>query len=111
MKKQNRTISLSPVCQLISQFGSRWALLTLLTLDTRGTLRFHELQTAIPGGISERMLASTLQELESLGLISRTAYPEIPPRVEYTVTDKTATLFPILRELIAWAEANAPQAE
>ena len=111
MKKQIDNPPLSPACRLIGQFGNRWALVTLLTPREHGTPRFRELLAAVPGGISERMLASTLQELESLGLISRTAYPEIPPRVEYAVTSRTATLFPILRELIAWAEANAPRGE
>ena len=77
MKKQIDNPPLSPACRLIGQFGNRWALVTLITLREHGTLRFRELLAAVPGGISERMLASTLQELESLGLISRTAYPEM----------------------------------
>ena len=111
MKRQIDNPPLSPPCRQIGQFGNRCAVVALITLRQHGTLRFRELLAAVPGGTSEGMLASTLQELEPLGLISRIAYPEIPPRVEYAVTSRTATLFPILRELIAWAEANAPRGE
>lgn len=111
MKKQTDNPILSPACRLIEQFGTRWALLTLLTLHERGTSRFSELRRAVPGGISERMLASTLQQLEAVRLVRRIPYPEVPPRVEYSTTPKAETLVPIIRELIAWAQENAPHSE
>ena len=73
---------------MIEQFGSRWALLVLLTLEQHGTLRYSALRRNIPGGISERMLAATLDGLEQSGLVDRTVYPEVPPRVEYRLTPK-----------------------
>ncbi len=103
MKKISDT-SPSPACQLIELLGSRWALLVLLALEERGTLRYNELRRAIPGGVSERMLAATLDGLEHAGLVVRTFYPEVPPRVEYRLTPRTATLLPILHQLRAWAE-------
>lgn len=95
-----------PACRLIEQFGSRWALLVLLTLESNGTLRFSDLRRAIPGNVSERMLASTLHELEALRLIHRTLYPEIPPRVEYRLADECRTLLPILHRLIEWSQQH-----
>lgn len=105
MKKTDRE-SLSPACALVVQLGSRWALLTLFALRDRGTMRFSELVREVPGGISERMLASVLRELERMGLVERRVYPEVPPRVEYTLAEKSATLLPLLDELLEWAQRN-----
>ena len=63
--------TLSPACALIGRFGSRWALLVLLTLHEGGVLRFGELVRAVPGGISERMLSAALRDLERAGLVAR----------------------------------------
>ncbi len=103
MKKISDTTP-SPACQLIELLGSRWALLVLLALEERGTLRYNELRRTVPGGVSERMLAATLDGLEHAGLVVRTVYPEVPPRVEYRLAPRTATLLPILHQLRAWAE-------
>ena len=106
MKKIAETPTLSPACRLIEQLGSRWALRILLTLEATGTLRFSELRRHIPGPISERMLAAALDRLEQAGLVERTLWPEVPPRVEYRLAPKTATLLPILYRLREWAEEN-----
>ncbi len=97
----------SPACALFERFGSRWALLVLLTLARRGVLRFGELARAVPGGISERMLASTLRDLEQAGLLARKVWPEVPPRVEYRLTPKGESLVPLLKQLLDWAAENA----
>lgn len=107
MTKNSETSSLSPACVLFERFGSRWALLVLLTLHERGVLRFGELARAIPGDISERMLAATVRDMEQAGLVARTAYPEVPPRVEYSLTPKGRSLVPLLQQLLGWAEKNA----
>lgn len=91
---------------MIERLGQRWTLLTLRALDDGGTLRFNELQRRIGDGISERMLAATLHDLEAAGLVSRTLYPEVPPRVEYALTGKYDSLRPILDSLLAWAREN-----
>ncbi len=106
MKKNGQNSSLSPACALFERFGSRWALLVLLTLYDRGVLRFGELTRSVPGGISERMLAATVRDLEQAGLVARTVYPEVPPRVEYALTPKGGSLVPLLRQLLEWAEKN-----
>ena len=89
---------------MFERFGSRWALQVLFALHERGILRFSELMRAVPGAISERMLASTVRDLEQAGLVARRVYPEVPPRVEYRFAPRTATLLPILHQLRAWAE-------
>ena len=91
---------------MIERLGQRWTLLTLRTLDDGGTLRFNELQRRIEGGISERMLAATLHDLESAGLVRRTLYPEVPPRVDHSLTGKYDSLRPILDALLRWAHEN-----
>lgn len=109
MKKNSSALPLSPACQLLGKFGTRWTILILLTLQEHDTLRFNELQRTVPGGISQRMLANTLHELESAGLVLRTLWPEVPPRTEYRLTPKARTLMPLLRELMRWAEEHAEQ--
>ena len=96
--------TLSPACALIGRFGSRWALLVLLTLHEGGVLRFGELVRAVPGGISERMLSAALRDLERAGLVARRVYPEVPPRVEYTLTELGYSLRPILEAMRVWGE-------
>lgn len=97
---------LSPACELVVRIGSRWTLLVLFALERNGTLRFNALQRAVPGGVSDRMLAATLDGLEGSGLVLRTVYPEVPPRVEYGLTAKGRSLMPLLHGLLEWAEAN-----
>ena len=93
-----------PVCALFERLGNRWTLLVLHTLRKQGTLRFHQLVRMVPGGISERMLAATLRDLEQAGMVRRRLYPEVPPRTEYALAPKTLELLPILDRLIDWAE-------
>ncbi len=81
--------------------GGRWKLVILYKLEKR-TLRFRELKAMIPH-ISDRMLTLHLQELEKDGLVIRTAYAEIPPRVEYTLSESGRKLAPIWQQLEHWA--------
>lgn len=91
---------------MFERFGSRWALLVLLTLYEQGVLRFSELRRAVPGAVSERMLAATVRDLEAAGLVARQVWPEVPPRVEYSLTPKAQSLVPLLEQLLEWAEKN-----
>ena len=97
---------MNPACRMMICFGSRWALTVLLALHEHGPIRFGELRRAVSDVISERMLAATLDELVKLGLVSRTVFAEVPPRVEYATAPKTVTLIPIIYELRSWAEQN-----
>lgn len=91
-----------PVRDALDQVGSKWTMLILLAL-TRQTLRFSEVQRAVPD-ISKRML--TLRELERDGLLERTVYPTKPPSVEYRLSVLGESLLVPLAGLIAWAEAS-----
>lgn len=94
-----------PIRNVLSRIGDKWSLLVLYTLSNSEVLRFKELQRNIPD-ISQKMLTTTLKTLEADNLVSRTVYPEIPPRVEYRLTPRTLTLLPVVNDLIAWAMSN-----
>lgn len=85
----------------------RWKLVILFHLFGGKVLRFSELERAIPG-ISQKMLSQQLRQLERDGVVARTAYPEVPPRVEYRLTDWGQALCPALDALLLWAEAAPP---
>lgn len=80
--------------------GGKWKPLILWHLGD-GVLRFSELQKGLPG-VNAKMLTKQLRELEEDGVIRRTVYPEVPPRVEYTITEFGRTLIPILQALCTW---------
>ena len=94
-----------PIRNILSRIGDKWSILTIYTLSTKGTLRFKELQREMPD-ISQKMLTVTLRTLEEDGLVTRKIYPEIPPKVEYSFTERSRTLLPIVNELIVWALDN-----
>ena len=95
-----------PVRNVLSRIGDRWSLLVLLALhDKAGTMRFSDLCRAIPD-VSQKMLTSTLRKLEADDLLSRTIYPEMPPRVEYKLTKRGLTLIPLLNQLVDWSLDN-----
>jgi DNA-binding HxlR family transcriptional regulator len=94
-----------PIRDIISRFGDKWSLLVITSLQANGTMRFSELQKSI-GDISQRMLAVTLRTLEADGFVTRTAYPEVPPRVEYCLSDLGYELLPHLNSLLDWASKN-----
>ena len=95
----------SQVCNamgdILNRIGDKWSVMVVGHL-TRKTMRFNELRNAI-GGISQRMLTLTLRNLERDGLVTRTVYPEIPPRVEYQLTELGRTLTKPLDALWNWA--------
>ena len=85
-----------PVRNVLSRIGDRWSLLVLLALHEKAeAMRFSDLCRAIPD-VSQKMLTSTLRKLEADDLLSRTIYPEVPPRVEYKLTKRGKTLIPLL---------------
>lgn len=94
-----------PIRNVLSRIGDKWSILILYTLNQKDKTRFKELHRSIPD-ISQKMLTSTLKTLESDGLIERKAYPEVPPRVEYSISKRGNTLIPIIQELIIWASQN-----
>jgi DNA-binding HxlR family transcriptional regulator len=89
------------VRQIMDRVGDKWTLMVIATLQD-GVMRYTELLNAIPG-ISQRMLSRTLAQLHQDGLITRTAYAEVPPRVEYALAPLGASLKDIVASLINWA--------
>lgn len=94
-----------PVRNVLSRVGDKWSMLVLFTLEADNNQRFKELQRNIPD-ISQKMLTTTLKMLEGDGLIHREVFLEIPPRVEYSLTEKGQSLLPLINNLLSWASAN-----
>lgn len=94
-----------PIRNILSRFSDKWSLLILYTLNLRSTMRFNALRREIPD-ISQKMLTNTLRTLEEDGFVTRTVFAEVPPRVEYEITDRTRSLFPHINSLIGWAKDN-----
>lgn len=94
-----------PVRDILSKLGDKWSVLVLVTLYTNGRLRFSDIQRSI-GDVSQRMLTVTLRSLEADGLVNREVYPEVPPRVEYELTQRGVSLLPHLKPLVDWAKEN-----
>ncbi|AMC93821.1 hypothetical protein AOC36_07435 [Erysipelothrix larvae] len=89
-----------PVATTVNLIGSKWKLLILRELLTK-TMRFKELERNIEG-ISQKMLTQDLRKLEQDGIVIRTVYAEVPPRVEYSLSELGETLRPIIHELRSW---------
>jgi DNA-binding HxlR family transcriptional regulator len=91
--------------EMLARVGDKWSVYVIHVLGDVGTLRFNELRSRV-NGISQRMLTVTLRGMERDGLVTRTIYPEVPPRVEYALTDLGATLRRLVRGLVDWSEAH-----
>ena len=91
--------------RVMGVIAGRWKPAIIYALVMKGTLRFGELRRLIPR-VSQRMLTQQLRDLERHGLVERTFYPEIPPRVEYSVTKLGRSLHPIFKSVCDWAEKN-----
>lgn len=99
-----------PVETTLMMIGDKWKVLILRDLMD-GTKRFGELKKSI-GSVSQKVLTAQLRDMEEKGLLSRKVYAEVPPRVEYTLTDTGYSLKPILDSMSAWGEqykANFPK--
>ncbi len=96
--------STCPSRQVLDRIGDRWSVLVVHTLAT-GTLRHGEIAARI-GGITPKMLTQTLRGLERDGLLTRTVYAEVPPRVEYSLTALGRSLFGLAEALGQWAETH-----
>lgn len=93
-----------PVQTCVQLVGSKWKLLIMRDLLLNGSMRFKELQRSI-GDASQKVLTSNLREMESDGLVVRRVYPEVPPRVEYSLTGIGESLRPIMDAMWAWGES------
>ena len=94
-----------PIRNVLARICEKWSILVIFTLEHHATLRFGELRRLIPD-ISQKMLAATLRTLEEDGLVSRTVYAQVPPRVDYALTSRGRSLLPPLNGLIRWAKGE-----
>ena len=96
-----------PIRNVISRFGDKWSMLVLyqLHVSETGILRFNEMRRLMTD-CSQKMLSQTLKNLEQCHLVHREIYPEVPPRVEYSLTDTGRSLMPVLTDLIAWGQQH-----
>jgi len=102
MRELNFHYPTCPIRNILSRMSDKWSLLILSTLNQNGIMRYKELNNAIPD-ISQKMLSSTLKRLEEYRLVNRKMYGEIPPRVEYSLTDSGKELMPAIQMMIEWA--------
>ena len=93
-----------PVETTLALIGNKWQGLILRDLSLNGTMRFKELQRSI-GKISQKVLTSNLWTMESTGIVNREVFAEVPPRVEYSLTELGSTLQPVLDAMWAWCES------
>ena len=98
----SKPIPACPVEMTLQLIGNKWKILILRDLLT-GTKRFGELKKSVTG-ITQKVLTSNLRDMESSGLLTREVFPEVPPRVEYTLTDTGYSLEPILDSMFSWGE-------
>ena len=119
MKKSNKSAILGPAAltcrseeteplrELLTRIGDKWSILLIVTLSRKPNhrARFSELQRSVDG-ISQRMLTTTLRQLERDGLVYREVFPEVPPRVEYELSEPGLSLLEPMRNLVHWIGSN-----
>ncbi|WP_081157999.1 winged helix-turn-helix transcriptional regulator [Ensifer aridi] len=103
--KLTNTFPGCPVESALSFIDGKWKGVILYHLMTEGTLRFNELRRRVPS-VTQRMLTKQLRELEEAGLLSRTVFPVVPPRVDYALTSRGESLRPVIMALKAWGDKN-----
>ena len=107
MRSKDDILPECPVATTVSLIGSKWKLLIMRNLLAR-PWRFNELQKSIDG-ISQKALTEALRSMEADGIVSRTAYPEVPPRVEYALTELGESMRPIINAMENWGKAYKEQ--
>ena len=107
MTDKKKEYLMCPIRQVVSRFGDKWSMLVLYNLHTSetGVLRFNELRRLMTD-CSQKMLSQTLKNLEQCHLVHREVFPEVPPRVEYSLTETGKDLIPALSALIAWGKEH-----
>ena len=94
-----------PIRNVLAHVCSKWSLLVIYIMHRNSPIRFNALNKAIPD-ISQKVLTSTLRSLEADGFITRQVYAEVPPRVEYALTDRARSFIPVMNDIILWAQSN-----
>ena len=94
-----------PIRNVLARVGDKWSLLVLYNLQHKKPMRFKELQRQMPD-ISQKSLTQTLRTLKEDGFTNREVFPEIPPRVEYSLTPRALSFLPLVENIINWAKEN-----
>ena len=105
--KKDFEVDVRPFAYAIYLIDGKWKMHILFWLWKKGTLRYGELKRAL-GNITHKMLSSQLKFLEENGLIIRKEYPQVPPKVEYSLSEKGGSVMPILQTLCKWGHDNVP---
>lgn len=103
--EENGNIQETPFGYTLSVISGKWKMLILYLLAENQPVRFNDMKRKI-GVITFKTLSSQLKELEADGMVRRKEYPQIPPKVEYSLTHKAETLLPVLEQLCEWGEKN-----
>ncbi|MFD0716111.1 winged helix-turn-helix transcriptional regulator [Paenibacillus sp. GCM10027626] len=107
-KGKVKNIQDTPFGYTLSVIGGKWKMVIIYLLAENQPVRFNDLKRQI-GAITYKTLSSQLKELEADGMVKRKEYPQVPPKVEYSLTDKAETLLPVLEELCEWGVKNQNQ--
>ena len=102
---QNELYPDCPIRNILARISDKWSILVLFTLNQSALMRFNALQKNIPD-ISQKMLTLHWRSLVEEGFVKRQVYAEVPPRVEYSLTDRAISLLPHINSLIVWAKEN-----
>ena len=105
-EKRIKSLTDTPFGYTLSMIGGKWRLVILYWLVEYDTIRFNELQRKI-GTITYKTLSTELKEMEAVGLIIRREYPQIPPKVEYSLSEKGRSLLPIMEIMCKWGTENS----
>jgi DNA-binding HxlR family transcriptional regulator len=108
-RRRHQRTDCSPGCPVeatLDLIDGKWKGVVLYHLLTQGTLRFNQIRRLLPN-CTQRMLTNQLRELEGDGLVAREVYPEVPPKVEYRLTERGRSLEPVILALKAWGDTHA----
>ena len=94
-----------PIRNIMARISDKWSLLVLYALQETPVMRFGELQKAMPD-VSQKMLTATLRTLQEDGYVNRKVYAQVPPKVEYSLTERVESLLPHINALLGWAKEN-----
>ncbi|CAH1193256.1 hypothetical protein PAECIP111892_01176 [Paenibacillus auburnensis] len=105
LKGKETVIQATPFGYTMSVIGGKWKMAILYLLSAKQSIRFNEMQRQL-GTVTYKVLSAQLKELEADGLVKRVEYPQIPPKVEYSLTPRGQTLLPVLEQLCEWGAQN-----
>ncbi|MBN1791331.1 MAG: helix-turn-helix transcriptional regulator [Bacteroidales bacterium] len=105
MRELDLNFPTCPIRNVLSRFSDKWSLLIMCTLQANDKMRYKDLRKCIPD-ISHKMLTNSLRKLEGDHLLTRKAYAEIPPRVEYSLTEMGKSIMPAVQMMIEWAQVH-----